>query len=192
RGEGHLARLALGQSPLHVLRQRGDRLGRQESPEELRLCKEIVLRRQGQNSLITQISAGPELVEVALRFTVGQLPERCRCRLRARSGGYFLEEFGGVCFAAQHPTYEVGHGRPLAVACGGEPQGGVELPGATGCPGLPGFDQRGGVCERPGEMKGGRRRRRQGPEDEGGEDAEVSPAGAAARPGEPLAAGLAA
>jgi hypothetical protein len=91
------------------------------------------------------------------------------------------EERGGVGLAVQHGADHLDPGRPLVVA-GGQPQGGVELVGPLGCPGLPGLHHRSGRGRWPGQLEDRGRGRGEGAEDQGGDHPEVATAGTAQRP----------
>jgi hypothetical protein len=157
-------------------------VARQGSAEELRLAVEVAWPRWPiRTRPLAPILDRSEPLEVPLGRPVGQVPTGPCHRVGAHPVDQLAEELRGVGFAVEHAADDVDPGRSLAVASG-QPQGGVELVGCGGCPGLPGRHHRGGGGRRPGQLEDRGRGRGEGAKDEGGDHAEVAAAGAAQRP----------
>jgi hypothetical protein len=163
-----------------VLDQRRDRLVRQGPTEELRLGVEVARRRW---PLRTR-PLGPILdrSEVSLGRPVRQVTARRFHRVGAHPADQLAEQLGGVGLAVEHAADRLDPRQPLAVAGGGQAQGGVELLGRVGGEGLPGPDHRSRRGRRPDQVEDRGRRRGEGAEHQRGDHAEVAAAGAAQRP----------
>ena len=103
--------------------------------------------------------------------------------VRAHLADQLLDQPGGVGPGPMEGAVEVHGGGPVGVVAGGDLQARNQLVGCGRRPPLPGSDDGGGLCVRPGEMDvGGDRGGGHGPEDEHRHHPEVAGAGPAERP----------
>jgi hypothetical protein len=122
-----------------------------------------------------------EVVQAFLRGWVGHLARPCRGGRHRRARDEGPQALCGVGFASQDRADEL-DARQVRAGADGQAQRGVDVFGGVGRPFLPVPGQRGGVRERPGQVKDRGLRGGHGVKDQGGDDAEVASASAAERP----------